>query len=59
MQYRRRTGTTVQIRIDAELYRKASETAVREHRTVRGQLEKWINDGMAPSKLERREGGAA
>lgn len=52
-------SATIQIRISSELYRKASETAAREHRTVRGQLEKWIHDGMEPRKLERREGGAA
>lgn len=55
--FARRTAQTVQIRIDADLYRRASEVAAHERRTVRGQLEKWIVDGMEiPSRLECRKG---
>lgn len=45
---------TVQIRIDVDLYKAAAIEAHRQRRKVRGQLEKWIEDGMKAGKAAAR-----
>lgn len=48
-------SATIQIRISSELYRAAAIEGQKQHRSIRGQLEKWIEDARRAEKAESKQ----
>lgn len=56
-----KTASTIQVRVDLELMDRVARIAAKNKRSIRGQVELFIEEGLAamPSLETRREGGAA
>jgi hypothetical protein len=48
-------SATIQIRISSELYRAAAVEGQKQHRSIRGQLEKWIEDARQAEKAAAKQ----